>query len=146
MEDQCYSRDNTSQIREEHTMIKDLIKYSELYSLNFPYKNMGVHEFFPKPTVDNYKDSFIPRFFLKKINDYKIIEVDFKDFGNANPDLYYRIMFNWSISGPKNSIYVKGKLQSVGAEELNKKSIKNAEKSMVGIKNKLINPLQFYKP
>lgn len=55
-------------------------------------------------------------------------------------------MFNWSISGPKNSIYVKGKLQSVGAEELNKKSIKNAEKSMVGIKNKLINPLQFYKP
>ena len=127
-------------------MIRDIIKYMELYSSGFPYKKTGVTEIFLKPTEDDYKLKQVSRFFVKKINDARIIEVNYEMFGNINSDLYAGISAVWYISGIKNDVYINGKLQLRGVEDLNKQTIKKSEKLMPGIKNKLINPLQFYKP
>ncbi len=127
-------------------MIRDLIKYIELYSSGFSYKKTDITEFFFKPTDDDYKVKGSSRFFVKKVNDTKIIEVNYQMFENINSNLYTGITIYWHISGPKNDVYIKGKLQMAGVEDLNKRIIKQSEKLMPGIKNKLINPLQFYKP
>ena len=104
--------------------------------LNPPAFNIkyGV-EFFPKPSDKDYKKKSIVRYFIKKINDNNIIEVSYENWENISFIIYERMSLEWMINGPRDEV-----------EYSNVKFMKQSEKLMPGIKNKLINPLQFYKP
>jgi len=102
-------------------------------------------EYFPIPSKQDYKVGSINRYFLKKVNDYLIVESSYENWENVSGFLYEKIDMLWIISGPKNDVYSEGILQSKGAMELNTEFINQTNKLMPGIKSKLPNPLQFYK-
>ena len=117
-------------------MIKDLLNYIRLGGDDFPYLGISVNQYYPIPKEEDYKVGFIERFFVKRINDYRVIETNRKDYYNLTVDLYLKIQINWAISGKNQS--------DVYSQNLNSK--KSAEKffstSIVALKD----PLQFYKP
>ena len=120
-----------------------LVQYSKLrpISLNFVY----AEEFLPSPSKSDYDEGVITRYFVRKVNDPAIIEVDLANYESVSSALYSRVDLEWVISGPKNNVYFEGKIQLSGAEEKNSKSVTVASKSMNGIENKLINFSQFFR-
>jgi hypothetical protein len=101
-------------------------------------------EFLPSPSEADYEDGYITRYFVRKVNDPAIIEVDLLNYQSISNELYSSVDLEWIISGPKKNVYVGGKIQLSGAEEKNEKSVNVAAKSMRGIENKLINFSQFF--
>jgi hypothetical protein len=120
-----------------------LVQYSKLspISLNFVY----AEEFLPSPSKSDYDEGVITRYFVRKVNDPAIIEVDLANYESVSSALYSRVDLEWVISGPKNNVYFEGKIQLSGASEKNAKSVTAAAKSMNGIENKLINFSQFFR-
>ena len=122
--------------------------YDEYVKLNIDdsFINLKyVKEYFPAPTKEDYKEGTIHIYFLKKLNDVRIIETSYDGYNSVTGFIYEGVQLTWTISGPKNNVYSDGKIQSQGVIEKNSASISVAEKNMNGIKDKLTNPLQFYK-
>lgn len=115
-------------------MIKrDTLK--EYSKLNPPKSDfVFAEEFLPKPSDRDYKSGGIDRFFLKKINETSIVEVNIQNYGSTTPMLYEKISLWWRISGPISEV-----------RSVNEKTIKKSQSMMPGISGKLINPLQFFK-
>lgn len=120
-----------------------LDQYSKLTPIpqNFVY----AEEFLPHPSEDDYGDGHITRYFVRKINNPIIIEVDLLNYESISNQLYSRVDLEWVISGPKKNVYFNGKIQLSGVEEKNAKSVADASKLMRGIENKLINFSQFFR-
>ena len=100
----------------------------------------------PKPTTQNYNDGSFNRYFAQKVNTSKIVEVSGNNYNDIGDVLYVKIQINWVLKGTKADVIVGDKKQSSGVSEQNTLTINDAEKFMRGIKNKLSNPLQYYKP
>jgi hypothetical protein len=108
-------------------MKSDFIKrYEKLNS--FPYDFVFAEEFQPSPTESDYKLGEIERFFLTK-HSGEITEVGRVNYKSSSPIIYTKTEIRWIIVGEKSEVYRK-----------NLKTIKK-----VGLEDKLINPLQFYK-
>lgn len=122
----------------------DIERYKRVFSFDIPY-NKFAEEVTIVPSEEDYNDESITRYFVKKINDFRIIEVDRPQYNNLNDDIYQKVSLLWYISGPKRSIIKNGVEQVKGVYEKNMNSIKKANSYMIGIENKLINPLQFHK-
>ena len=120
-----------------------LVQYSKLrpVSLKFVY----AEEFLPSPTAEDYESGQITRYFVRRVNNPIIIEVNLQNYESVSNELYGRVDLEWTISGPKNDVYVLGKIQLSGVEEKNSRSVRDASKVMSGIENKLINPSQFFR-
>jgi len=100
--------------------------------------------FRPVPTSDDYLKGYIYRYFVQKINDLTITEVN-RDKFNEISDLYYNKLFiEWVISGPKNNQYKNKILERKGVQEQNTQLLNEGEKKMKGIKNYINNPLEFW--
>lgn len=100
--------------------------------------------FRPNPTSDDYLKGYIYRYFVQKINDLTITEVN-RDKFNEISDLYYNKLFiEWVISGPKNNQYKNKILERKGVQEQNTQLLNEGEKKMKGIKNYINNPLEFW--
>ncbi len=121
---------------------KELDYISSNINLNVTY----AEEHFVNPMEDDYRNGQITRYFVKKVNDLKIIEVSDESFDSCSDFLYQKVSLIWMLSGPRNSVYFKGILQSTGVSENNTFQLKLIEKTMPGVIDKLNNPLQFYKP
>lgn len=91
-------------------------------------------EFLPKPTTPDYNHGKIARFFVKKINEVSIIEVDRQNYKSTTPMLYEKAELWWMISGYFDEVVSK-----------NKKTLKASRDIMPGLEKKLINPSQFFK-
>ena len=117
-------------------MINDLINYLKLGGHKFPYTGISVNSYYPIPTDKDYKTGFIERFFVKRINDRRIIETNRDDFYNLTTDLYLKFQINWFISNSNKS--------NISSQNLN--SIKSMEKFFSTKVISLKDPLQFYKP
>lgn len=74
----------------------------------------------PTPTDADYKTGFINRYFAKKVNENKIIEVKSDAYTAAKNPLYKVVQLSWKISGPKDDIYVSGILNRAGVVPQNK--------------------------
>ena len=120
-----------------------LTQYSKLnpISLNLVY----AEEFLPTPNDEDYEVGYITRYFVRRVNDPVIIEVNLVNHGSSANELYEKVDLVWTISGPKNDVFAGGNIQLSGVEEKNTKSVKAASKFMPGIENKLINPSQFFR-
>lgn len=108
--------------------------------------------YYPYPGDKDYKRGYITRFFIQKVNDKKIIEIDesqynillSKNKNGINYFLYKPLKLKWKISGPKNDVYKNNILIKSGVENTNKRTLKKVEKQMKGISLYLNNLFEFY--
>lgn len=100
------------------------------------------------PTVDQLKAGSYTRYFIKKVNESKIIEIDEPQFmlwqnKQFDPALYTAIKMQWYISGPIEDTRPTLVLH-LGVRTKNLDQITTAEKSLTGISKVLTDPLQYY--
>lgn len=93
-------------------------------------------------------NKFINRYFLKKINDFKIIEINkiqFIDWQSNNIDktVYVGVEIQWAISGNIEDI-TKGSVHIPGVLSINQENIKRASSKIPELKSYLSNLLEFY--
>lgn len=99
-------------------------------------------------TPEDKKAGTITRYFLKKINSTKIIEINqqqFKDFNNEkiDPNLYTITSLPWHITGEISDIQ-NGRIMTIGVRSKNKKIVNNTNKTMPGINKYLTNFTEFH--
>ena len=108
-------------------------------STNFPvYKK-------PSPNANDYLNGYINRYFVKKINDNTIYEVDSVGYADVSNTLYTKSSLLWKITGrPKNSNDGKT-VTDIGVISYNSYSISVLEKTIPGIRNILRNTVEFWR-
>jgi hypothetical protein len=100
----------------------------------------------PIPYIPSWgnTDKSITRYFVKKINDIVITEVNEANYsGLIASTIYNYATLNWKIRGQKNTTIENG-VESTGVAEYNTSQIETANDPLPGISKKLLNPLQFY--
>ena len=136
---------------------KKLIQYEELDPKVISYKTAKpkIKTKYKIPIVHNIvitpedkKAGTITRYFLKKINSTKIIEINqqqFKDFNNEkiDPNLYTVTSLLWHITGAISDIQ-NGRILTIGVRSKNKKVVNNTNKIMPGINKYLTNFTEFH--
>lgn len=122
------------------------IQYKKLNDVNVKYKS--IVSFYPVITKADLVAKYITRYFIKKINETTIIEIDqsqYNDWVNKkiDPNLYVAVKIQWQIAGSLTSRNANGAVMpSVAAS--NQQRVNVAERTMPGISTKLNNLIEFY--
>jgi hypothetical protein len=103
----------------------------------------------PTVTVQDRSAGFITRYFLKKINEQLIIEVNKLQYDAwksqvIDPNVYQAIEIKWTITGNIEDTKSTRGINVPGVQSQNLAQIRFAEKKMLGIGTILTNPLQYY--
>jgi len=139
------------------TQSKPLIQYEELDPVVVAYKNakpkIKTKYKIPVPykvviAPADKKTGNITRYFIKKINNQQIMEINqkqFKDFNNKkiDPNLYIVASLTWHITGEINDSK-QGSLSVIGVRTKNKNSVDSANKSFPGLNKYLNNLTEFH--
>lgn len=113
----------------------DLNKYINLAGETIPSVFPRAYLF---STADiDYSIPYTRRYFVKKINDNDVIEVEGDNFRTLPENIYQKSSINWQVSGFQRDVIKDGKLVQEGAYEHNRKQVKLAEKYMPGITMKI---------
>ncbi len=102
----------------------------------------------PIVTQNDRVAGFITRYFIKKTNELKIIEINLEQFNaylsnEFDKNLYQTISIKWIITGSLETQYKNGvKIPSVAQQNLT--AIQVAQQTMPGIISILTNPIQYY--
>ena len=104
----------------------------------------------PELTDEDYTRGMFPRFFARKSNDPNspCIEISMDEYRSAvkSSPFYTGVVVKWKITGSLEDIYSDdGIMQEIGVVNYNKKTLSRAVASS-GIKPKLSNFVEFYKP
>lgn len=94
----------------------------------------------------DYKNEVAYRYFVQKINDTSVIEVNSKNYNNIPTNLFNKQAVTWYLIGPERNVHVDGKLYEQGIYEKNLKEINAAAQSMPNLKNIITNYTQYSKP
>lgn len=100
--------------------------------------------FKPSPNVKDYSRGFIYRYFVQKINDLTITEVDKDKYDEISSEIYNKLTIRWTITGSKDNVYKNKILERIGVREQNIKVLSNSDKKMRGLKTYINNPLEFW--
>jgi len=84
------------------------------------------------PTKEQYQSGILVRYFAKKINEDKIIEIDPSKLAGLDKNLYAVVSLTWKISGLKEKKIVNGIIQKSSVSENNAAEI-NRVKIETGI-------------
>jgi len=136
---------------------RKLIKYQNTNSPGYRYKQLkqsirtnynSFNHYIPEIKHNDYVNGYINRYFIKKLNDNVITEISedaFNEYNGASidPNLYNAVMLKWVISGPIETTKSHG-LSTIGVVEKNKNTLRNTERTFLGISTKLTNVLEFY--
>ena len=98
----------------------------------------------PLPTSKDYSKGYINRYFVQKINDLTITEVNKNKYNDIYTNYFNKLVIQWIISGPKNNVYKNKILDRKGVQEQNIEILNISENKMTDIKNYLNNPLEFW--
>lgn len=112
-------------------------RYTQIVNLDSDYKFQSPTPHIPKPTLIDYEDGYLIRYFIQKSNDVdgRVIEVSSKTFTKYTQNLFFTsVSLDWAISGDINMV-----------REQNKKSVIYAAKTMKAIQLYLQNFTQFLK-
>ena len=101
-----------------------------------------------KLTIENISTGYITRYFIKKYDSNRILEIEKKTYDDisnniSDKKLYSIIQIKWYISGPKQNTF-NGVVLERGVISKNQQQIKSANIKMAGISNILTDPLQYY--
>ena len=100
--------------------------------------------FKPFPKTKDYSLGYINRYFVQKINDLIITEVNKNKYNQISSTVYNKLSIRWIISGSKNNVYKNKILDRKGVQEQNIEILNISENKMTDIKNYLNNPLEFW--
>ncbi len=98
----------------------------------------------PFPSLKDYSKGYINRYFVQKINDLTITEVNKEKYNSIFKNYYNKLVIQWIIFGPKNNVYKNKILDRIGVQEQNIQTLVENEKLMKGLKIYLNNPLEFW--
>ena len=98
----------------------------------------------PFPSLKDYSKGYINRYFVQKINDLTITEVNKEKYNSIFNYYYNKLVIQWIIFGPKNNVYKNKILDRIGVQEQNIQTLVENEKLMKGLKIYLNNPLEFW--
>ncbi len=117
--------------------------YGEFLDLSFGVSPVNYK---PKPTSSDYDNGYITRYFVKKLNEDKIMEVTYENGSMVNKNLYKFVALSWRISGPKNTT-TKGNIKNnTGVVEQNKFEIDRIYKEQdVDLSKVLANTTEFWR-
>ena len=73
----------------------------------------------PVLTKEQYQSGILIRYFVKKVNEDKIIEIDPSKINGLDKNLYIVISLNWKISGSKEKKIVNGIIEKSSVSENN---------------------------
>lgn len=121
-------------------------KYRELKEYNLAFQQ-------PKqmpctPNRDNIAQGYITRYFISKVNDNTVVEVNDEQFqkwkqGQVDRVLYAATTLDWAISGPLQDVITNG-ITIPGVITRNRKAIATATKQIPSIQTYLSNLTEFY--
>jgi hypothetical protein len=119
--------------------------YNSLKRLNINFKEP--YAVIVSPTVDDMKRGSFSRYFFKKINDSRIIEIDKTQFDmypdKIDPVMYDAIYIDWVISGELTDTYINSVFNR-GVITKNRLTTIAAEQRLPGMINVLTNYSEFY--
>ena len=118
-------------------------QYTNIGGIDMSYQTYPGY-FKPFPSSDDYKTGYIYRYFVQKINDLTITEVNKNNYNEISDRYYNKIFIQWIISGPKNDEYKNKILDKKGVKEQNTKTLNDNNSKMKGLKNYINNPLEFW--
>ena len=157
-----YHKYTTGEIYTEPTwnpkLSKKLIAYQDTTSAKYRYKQINPFIKTKYKYVDTYSieikntdvaNGYVLRYFIKKINDGNILEINKKTYDDYNgtlidPNLYTIILIKWYITGNVQSTTING-ITTIGVYEKNEAALRKAEKRMSGITAKLPDLLELYR-
>ena len=128
------------------TESKDVSSYKQLKTITV--QTQTPKSYTPIVNQNDRVAGFITRYFIKKTNESKIIEIDLQQYNEylakrIDKNLYQTIAIKWIITGTLETQYRNGvELPSVMQQNLN--AIRVAQETMSGINIVLSNPIQFY--
>jgi hypothetical protein len=104
------------------------------------------------PTQSDYNRGYITRYFVKKINETLILEINLDDFNEVGSDggldvnIWKPFSLKWKISGPiSDALDTNGNIVEYGVVDTNKRTLDVYERNYKGITQYFNNNLtQFY--
>ena len=123
-----------------------LTTYKKLKTINVKY-NMP-HSSVIQITPADVKSGYVRRYFIKKLNETTITEIDSIEYGKYSsgqfdPILYSAITLNWKISGDLYDNLDNGVFHR-GVQTTNQLMVAAAEVKMPGMLTKLTNYTEYY--
>lgn len=123
-----------SNAKREYIKLKDNIKTK----YNAPIR------YYPRVDQTTQKQNFINRYFISKVNDYEIIEIDKHQYDLyqrklLDTNLYSAVMLKWYIAGNINDMPMKP-----GVVSKNEMSVKVAEDTIPNLSKYLTNLTEFH--
>jgi hypothetical protein len=120
--------------------------YKKIKTVSTKYN--PIRAYYPTVTEADKAVKYIQRYFITKINETAITEIDeqqFVDWNNKklDPNLYTAIKLIWYISGPLTTETING-IPVLAVNVLNGQRVISAERTMPGITKKLNNLLELY--
>ena len=76
-------------------------------------------EYNPTPTKEQYRSGILVRYFAKKINEDKILEIDPATIATIDKNLYVVVNLAWKIVGSKEKKIVNGIIEKSSVPENN---------------------------
>ena len=99
----------------------------------------------PKITTTDIEKGFVSRYFVKLVSDFKVVEVDKKQYDEFKRNAFYQTLeLPWLISGYANdTIAVDGKT-IYGVRHKNQTTVNFYSRQMPGLSRILYNPLEYF--
>ena len=115
---------------------------------NIKTKFKSPQRHFPKISIDDIQRTYIDRYFLYKINDKQVIEIDKQQYGQINAkqidtNIYVGIRATWIISGNVNTV-TNGNVTTPGVIQRNQSTINRINRQYPGFRDTINNPLELY--
>lgn len=141
-----WSYSNSVKLIKYENVKLDVATYKKLKSIRTTYENFV--PYIVKLTAYDINNGFISRFFIQKINELRVIEIDSATFikwqlKEIDPNIHVAVQLIWYISGTltdetRDSVYIPSIIT------LNTLAIQNAKQTIRNIDTVLTNLLEFY--
>ncbi len=95
-------------------------------------------------TKEIYDKGFIDRYFIYRITNDTIYEVQKENYDQVNDVIFKKVQLKWKLSGPPNNTYKNNVLMMPGVIQYNTKQIKTASETVPRLTDYLKDPLQYY--
>jgi hypothetical protein len=115
---------------------------------NIKTKFKSPQRHFPKISIDDIQRTYIDRYFLYKINDKQVIEIDKQQYGQINAkqidtNIYVGIRAVWYVAGDANTV-TNGNVTTPGVIQRNQSTINRINRQYPGFRDTVNNPLELY--
>ncbi len=124
---------------------------SKIYKKNNPDINTkfeSPEKYYPKITPADIQQQFIKRYFLYKINDRQVTEINLSQYNKwysqkLDNNIYVTIELVWYIAGTAENI-VSGNVITPGVIQRNQTTINRINRQYPGFRDTINNPLELY--